>query len=59
MEQPSYGNRDVWPELKWTNWSETADTLHRWTQIIGKTRLALSSMQAANLAQWDRRALER
>jgi hypothetical protein len=36
----------MWPELKWTQWSETADTLHMWTQIIGKTRLALSPLQA-------------
>ncbi len=35
-----------WPELKWSNWQNTADTLHMWTQIVGKTRLALSPMQA-------------
>jgi len=37
---------DVWPELDWAEWSATADTLHMWTQIVGKTRLALSPMQA-------------
>jgi len=36
----------VWPALKWSAWSETADTLHMWTQIVGKTRLALSPLQA-------------
>jgi hypothetical protein len=36
----------IWPELKWEDWAATADTLHMWTQIVGKTRLALSSMQA-------------
>jgi hypothetical protein len=36
----------IWPELKWTDWQETADTLHMWTQIVGKTRLALSPLQA-------------
>ena len=35
-----------WPELEWTQWSKMADTLHMWTQIIGKTRLALSPLQA-------------
>ena len=35
-----------WPELQWREWSETADTLHMWTQIVGKTRLALSPLQA-------------
>jgi hypothetical protein len=35
-----------WPELKWANWDKTAETLHMWTQIVGKTRLALSPLQA-------------
>jgi hypothetical protein len=35
-----------WPELAWEEWRETADTLHMWTQIVGKTRLALSPLQA-------------
>jgi hypothetical protein len=33
---------DLWPELPFTAWKDTYDTLHRWTQIIGKIRLALS-----------------
>jgi hypothetical protein len=36
----------TWPELKWQHWQKTADTLHMWTQIVGKTRLALSPLQA-------------
>ena len=35
-----------WPELKWADWSETAETLHMWTQIVGKTRLALTPLRA-------------
>jgi hypothetical protein len=35
-----------WPELQWSQWQKTADTLHMWTQIVGKTRLALSPLQA-------------
>ncbi len=35
-----------WPELDWQSWQQTADTLHMWTQIVGKTRLALAPMQA-------------
>lgn len=35
----------AWPELPWKAWSETADTLHMWTQIVGKTRLALTPLQ--------------
>jgi hypothetical protein len=37
---------DLWPELRWQDWSATADTLHMYTQIVGKVRLALSPLQA-------------
>jgi len=32
----------VWPELPLAPWQDTRDTLHMWTQVIGKLRLALS-----------------
>jgi hypothetical protein len=35
----------MWPELPWEEWAATADTLHMWTQIVGKTRLALTPLQ--------------
>jgi hypothetical protein len=35
----------AWPELDWAQWKDTADTLHMWTQIVGKTRLALTPLQ--------------
>jgi hypothetical protein len=31
---------DVWPELPYADWKSTCDTLHLWTQIVGKVRLA-------------------
>jgi hypothetical protein len=31
-----------WPELQLAQWRDTLETLHRWTQIVGKVRLALS-----------------
>src|SRR5712692_4012481 len=31
-----------WPSLPLEAWSETCATLHRWTQIVGKIRLAES-----------------
>ena len=31
-----------WPELPYPAWKETAATLQLWTQIVGKTRLALT-----------------
>ena len=39
-------DRDLWPSLPWAEWEQTAATLHMWTQIVGKTRLALAPMQA-------------
>jgi hypothetical protein len=34
----------LWPELPLAAWSETCETLHRWTQIAGKVRLALTPL---------------
>jgi hypothetical protein len=34
-----------WPALSWEEWVATANTLHMWTQIVGKTRLALTPLQ--------------
>jgi hypothetical protein len=31
-----------WPELPYVAWKDTCATLHLWTQIVGKTRLALT-----------------
>jgi len=33
----------AWPALPLSESKDTLDTLHRWTQIVGKTRLALAS----------------
>ncbi len=33
---------DLWPELPLEAWKDTYATLHMWTQIVGKVRLALS-----------------
>jgi hypothetical protein len=35
---------DTWPSLPLEAWQDTYATLHMWTQIVGKTRLALSPM---------------
>src|SRR6202167_5671070 len=39
------GSHAGWPVLPWSEWEATADTLHMWTQIVGKTRLALTPLQ--------------
>jgi len=35
-------NRNSWPELPLEAWQDTYNTLHMWTQMVGKVRLALS-----------------
>src|SRR4051812_45050712 len=35
----------ILPELDLNAWSDTQTTLHRWTQIVGKTRLKFAPMQ--------------
>jgi hypothetical protein len=35
----------AWPELPLAEWRDTYATLHRWMQIVGKTRLSLAPMQ--------------
>src|SRR4051795_624700 len=34
----------AWPPLPLAEWQDTKDTLHLWTQIVGKVRLALTPM---------------
>ena len=33
---------EAWPDLPYAAWKETCATLHLWTQIVGKVRLALT-----------------
>jgi hypothetical protein len=33
-----------WPDLPLSAWSETCETLHRWTQIVGKVRMTLTPL---------------
>lgn len=33
---------DAWPPLPLSEWKETRATLHMWTQVVGKVRLALA-----------------
>jgi hypothetical protein len=35
----------AWPALPLTDWADTQATVHRWTQIVGKTRLEFAPMQ--------------
>jgi Family of unknown function (DUF5996) len=33
-------NAEVWPSLRYAEWRDTCTTLHMWTQIVGKIRMA-------------------
>jgi hypothetical protein len=35
----------AWPTLPLAEWQDTCQTLHMWTQMVGKTRLALAPME--------------
>jgi hypothetical protein len=45
IETQSQRKTDAWPRLALDEWAPTQTTLQRWTQIVGKTRLALAPMQ--------------
>lgn len=35
---------EPWPPLPLSQWRDTCDTLHMWTQVVGKTRLELTPL---------------
>ena len=39
---PGSAHNELWPELPYEAWKDTRETLHLWTQIAGKIRLALT-----------------
>ena len=48
MERSNEANAaqpDPWPALALSEWRATRDTLHMWTQIVGKVKLALAPPQ--------------
>ena len=45
VETVRSGPAEAWPLLPLAQWEETCNTLQLWTQIVGKTRLALAPMQ--------------
>ncbi len=45
MSRQETSATEMWPALQWEQWQQTAETLHMWTQIVGKVRLALSPLQ--------------
>jgi hypothetical protein len=41
MTEPSI-EEQAWPSIRLREWQDTRETLHLWTQVVGKVRLALS-----------------
>src|SRR3954463_4306294 len=41
MSEPEKTTMSNWPELPYESWEPTKQTLHRYTQIVGKVRMAL------------------
>jgi Family of unknown function (DUF5996) len=39
---PRADDDDIWPALPYAAWQPTLDTLHMWTQIVGKVKLELT-----------------
>ena len=39
-----HAHSDAWPELPLAAWQDTYDTLHMWTQIVGKIRMTLTPL---------------
>ena len=33
-----------WPALAYEDWADTCNTLHLWTQVVGKVKLALAPL---------------
>lgn len=48
MESTSKTNQGastaLWPSLPFEAWKDTCETLHLWTQIVGKVRMKLSPL---------------
>ncbi|MGA8152175.1 MAG: DUF5996 family protein [Terriglobales bacterium] len=44
MLHPVIDQAECWPALPLDSWKETYDTLHMWTQMVGKVRLRLTPL---------------
>src|SRR5215213_11843505 len=37
-------DNNAWPALAYADWADSCNTLHLWTQIVGKVKLALAPL---------------
>ena len=44
MSSSDNSSSNVWPVLAYADWQDTCNTLHLWTQVVGKVKLALAPL---------------
>src|SRR5947207_2866973 len=44
MNASEVSSGNTWPALAYTDWADTCNTLHLWTQVVGKVKLALAPL---------------
>ena len=44
MTSPQPASDNIWPTLAYADWEKTCNTLHLWTQIVGKVKLSLAPL---------------
>ena len=44
MSPPDHSSNAAWPALAYADWADTCNTLHLWTQVVGKVKLALAPL---------------
>ncbi|BCI85879.1 hypothetical protein NIIDMKKI_10850 [Mycobacterium kansasii] len=44
IDMTAHRSTNAWPSLRVDEWTPTRETLHMWTQIVGKIRLAHAPM---------------
>jgi hypothetical protein len=44
MTENNNSSGNIWPALAYADWADTCNTLHLWTQVVGKVKLALAPL---------------
>src|SRR2546430_9688189 len=44
MNASEVSSGNTWPDLAYADWADTCNSLHLWTQIVGKVKLALAPL---------------
>src|SRR3954466_7669748 len=44
MSAPNNPIDNTWPALAYADWADSCNTLHLWTQVVGKVKLALAPL---------------